>query len=121
MTQNPNVEARTPQPPVDLDTLGRQLLQEARTNDNGRSALTLTPAEGGPLKQTLLAITAGNALAEHAAPGSATIQVLQGAATVTGEGEQRLDAGQWSPIPRTRHGVRADEDVVALLTVVTAT
>lgn len=118
MSQNPNVAERTPSPPVDLDELGRRLLSEANDNDHGRSALTLTPAEGGRLKQTLLAIKAGQALDEHPAPGPATLHVLRGAVTVTGEAEHRLDAGQWSPVPRTTHGVRAEEDVVAVLTVV---
>jgi quercetin dioxygenase-like cupin family protein len=120
MSGNPNVEDRTPRAPVELAELGRRLLDEARVHSNGRSALTLTPSDGGPLKQTLLAIRAGRVLDDHPAPGPATIHVLEGVATVTGEEDQRLEAGHWAPIPRDPHGVRAEEDLVALLTVVTA-
>jgi quercetin dioxygenase-like cupin family protein len=117
VSENPNVEERTPSPPVQLAELGQQLLEEARGHSNGRSALTLTPSGGGPLKQTLLAITAGQDLSEHPAPGPASIHILEGAATVTGDEDQRLEAGQWAPIPQTLHGVHAEEDLVALLTV----
>jgi quercetin dioxygenase-like cupin family protein len=119
VSQNPNVEDRTPDAPVQLADVGRELMEEARVHSNGRSALTLTPSEGGPLKQTLLAITAGQDLHEHPAPGPASLYVLEGVATVTGAAEQRLEAGQWAPIPQERHGVRAEEDLLALLTVVT--
>jgi hypothetical protein len=120
MSENPNVDQRTPSAPIDLAEVGRGLLEEAAANDNGRSALTLTPAEGGTLKQTLLAIKAGQALSDHPAPGPATLQMLQGSATITGETEGRVEAGQWCPIPTSMHGVQADEDVVALLTVVSS-
>jgi quercetin dioxygenase-like cupin family protein len=121
VSENPNVLDRTPEPPVQLDELGAELLDEARGHANGRSALTLTPAEGGSLKQTLLAIQAGQELSEHPAPGPATIHILVGAATLTGGGEeQRLGTGAWSPIPLENHGLRAEEDLVALLTVATA-
>lgn len=119
MSDNPNVDERTPATPVALADIGQQLLDEAGGNANGRSALTLTPAQGGPLKQTLLAIKAGQELTEHPAPGPATIQVLEGTAIVTGAAELRIGAGQWAPIPEALHGVRAEDDVVALLTVVT--
>jgi quercetin dioxygenase-like cupin family protein len=120
MSENPNVAERTPTGPQRLEELGAQVLDEARGHGNGRSALTLTPGEGGPLKQTLLGIRAGEELAEHPTPGPASIHVLTGRATLTVDGqEQQLEAGTWAPIPRQRHGLRADDDVVALLTVVT--
>ena len=119
MSQNPNVEERTPETPVGLDELGRKLLDEAGGNDNGRAALTLTPSQGGPLKQTILAIRAGNQLAEHTAPGPASIHVLEGAATLlVGGDETSLATGTWAPIPLQKHALRAEEDCVALLTVV---
>lgn len=119
MSQNPNVEERTPDSPVVLEELGTSLLDEAGANDNGRAALTLTPSEGGPLKQTVLALRAGHELAEHTAPGPASILLLEGSATLlTGGEETSLSAGVWAPIPREKHSLRADEDAVALLTVV---
>jgi quercetin dioxygenase-like cupin family protein len=121
VSDNPNVADRTPAGPQRLLDLGDQVLDEARVHSNGRSALTLTPGEGGPLKQTLLGIKAGEELSEHPAPGPASIQILVGVATlVVGGDEQRLEAGMWAPIPTALHGLRAEEDLVALLTVATA-
>jgi quercetin dioxygenase-like cupin family protein len=121
VSDNPNVTDRTPAGPQRLLDLGDQVLDEARVHSNGRSALTLTPGEGGPLKQTLLGIKAGEELSEHPAPGPASIQILAGVATLSVEGdEQRLEAGTWAPIPTTMHGLRAEEDLVALLTVATS-
>jgi quercetin dioxygenase-like cupin family protein len=121
VSDNPNVAERTPAGPQRLLDLGHQVLEEARSHSNGRSALTLTPGEGGPLKQTLLGIRAGEELSEHPAPGPASLQVLVGVATLVVDGEeQRLEAGMWAPIPIALHGVRAEEDLVALLTVAIA-
>jgi quercetin dioxygenase-like cupin family protein len=119
MSDNPQVNERTPQPPVTLPDLGASMLDEARAQANGRAAVTLTPGEGGPLTQTVLAIEAGHELSEHTTPGPATLQVLKGVATLTVDGDEtRLPLGAWTPIPRDRHGLRAEEDLVALLTVV---
>jgi quercetin dioxygenase-like cupin family protein len=118
VSQNPNVAERTPGSPVELSAVGDRLLDEARANANGRSAVTLTPSEGGPLKQTLLAIAGGRELAEHPAPGPSSIQIVRGAGVLTCDGnELRLTAGQWAPVPLERHTLRAEEDLVALLTV----
>lgn len=119
MSENPNVDERTPESPVDLRGLGDSLLGEAAESDNGRAAVTLTPSAGGPLKQTLLALRAGHALAEHTAPGPASLHVIVGEGALLHDGEETsLRAGAWVPIPRSVHSVRADEDLVALLTVV---
>jgi quercetin dioxygenase-like cupin family protein len=118
MTDNPNVVERTPAFPARLEELGARLLEEARSQSNGRSALTLTPSEGGPLKQTLLAIRAGSDLQEHPAPGPSSILVLSGSGTLSsGEGDVALEAGYWAPVPTEPHRVHADDDLVALLTV----
>jgi quercetin dioxygenase-like cupin family protein len=118
MSDNPNVAERTPDTPARLEELGARLLDEARSHGNGRSALTLTPSEGGPLKQTLLAIQAGSDLQEHPAPGPSSLLVLSGSATMSsGDGEVTLEAGCWAPVPTEPHSVHADEDLVALLTV----
>jgi quercetin dioxygenase-like cupin family protein len=118
MSDNPNVAERTPETPARLDELGARLLDEARSRSNGRSALTLTPSEGGPLKQTLLAIQAGSELQDHPAPGPSSILVLSGSGTLTSaDGEVALEAGCWAPVPTEPHRVHADEDLVALLTV----
>ena len=118
MSDNPNVSERTPTPPVDLAEVGKQLLSEARES-SGRAAVTLTPSDGGPLKQTLIALSAGTELGEHPSPGPSAIHVLEGAGTLSwGDGTQRLTAGEWAPLPLDKHGLSAEEDLVALLTVV---
>jgi len=119
VSQNANVADRTPQPPVNLNEVGAKLMSEAREHDAGRSAVTLTPSDGGPLKQTLIALCAGAELSEHPSPGPAAIHVLTGTGTLTHGGEElSISAGSWAPIPLEKHGLRADEDLLALLTVV---
>jgi quercetin dioxygenase-like cupin family protein len=61
-----------------LGAAATQLLERAAAAPAGRAALTLVPGAGAPLKQTLLALRGGVQLAEHDAPGAATLQVLQG-------------------------------------------
>lgn len=107
--------------PIDLVEASQALLDEARRGDTGRAARTLTPGAGASLKQTLLALTAGNSLQEHVAPGSATIQILIGVARLTAQGSSTvLSAGEWATIPDTSHALDAVEDVAALLTVASA-
>ncbi|WP_370324206.1 cupin [Euzebya sp.] len=97
------------------------VLAEARDARSGRAARTLVPGAGAPLKQTLLALTAGTVLADHESPGAATIQVLRGEVRLTsGEGPQVLDAGALAPIPPMRHGLAANDDAVVLITVAVA-
>jgi quercetin dioxygenase-like cupin family protein len=100
--------------PTEVDALLRALPQQA----SGRLARTLSPGAGAPLKQTLLALRAGHRLQDHRAPGQATIEVLAGRVRLTiGDDEVLLDAGSWAPIPDEVHGLVADADCVALLTV----
>ena len=107
----------TPEGAFDLGGATRDLLSQA-ADGNGRAARTLTPGAGAPLKQTLLALTAGTDLGDHAAPGSATIQVLEGRATLRwADTTLTVPAGHWAVIPEEQHGLHADQDTVALLTV----
>lgn len=107
----------TPEGAFDLGGAADDLLAQA-ADGNGRAARTLTPGAGARLKQTLLALTAGTELADHAAPGSATIQVLRGSATLRWDDTSlAVPAGHWAVIPEQQHGLHADEDTVALLTV----
>lgn len=114
--------SRTPDTPtvaIDLDAVGEELLQQARARPSvGRAARTLAPGEGVPLKQTLLAIAAGQRLADHRAPGTATLVVLRGRATLSwSDAAVDVAAGQWVVIPDAVHALQAVEDVVLLLTV----
>lgn len=107
-----------PEGALDLRAEGAALLEQASELAAGRAARTLTPHLGVDLKQTLLAVCAGQRLGEHPSPGPATIQVLAGAVTVhTGEDELRVDDGGWAVLPREPHDLAAREDAVVLLTV----
>lgn len=104
--------------PTDLSSLGDALLEEAETMSSRRASRTLTPGAHRPLKQTLIALKAGEELSEHTANGPATIHLLRGAATINSEdGTLELSAGQWATIPEDRHDLQAHEDTVALVTV----
>jgi quercetin dioxygenase-like cupin family protein len=105
--------------PVQLADAAAELLRSLAHHPSGRAARTLTPEAGAPLKQTLLALAAGTRLQDHRTPGRATIEVLVGRVRLTvGDDEVELVPGSWAQIPPQVHGLVADRDSVALLTVV---
>lgn len=107
---------------VDLQAAAEELLGSLAQQSSGRAARTLSPGAHAPLKQTLLALAAGHRLQDHRAPGQASIEVIVGRIRITvADDEQALRVGQWAPIPSEVHGLVADEDSVALLTVVSRT
>lgn len=116
MSENPNVTARTPELPVSLADLGSSILEEARAADSGHAAVTLTPAEGGQLKQTLVAVEAGNALDPTHWNGPGSVQVIVGRASVSGL-DRAVSAGGWTTVPTQGGEITAEQDLVALLTV----
>ncbi len=104
--------------PTDLDELGTELLRLAGDAPAGRAARQLPVAGEGAFTQTVLAITAGQELAEHDAPASASLQALRGRARFVAEdAATELSAGQVLVIPPSRHRVQAVDGVVLLLTV----
>ncbi len=108
----------TPEGAFDLQAAADDLLGQARDAENGRTARTLTPGEGAPLKQTLMALLEGRGLSDHRSPGAATLVVLRGRATLTwGQQELEVPEGHWATIPAVVHGLRAETDLVVLLTV----
>ncbi len=85
---------------------------------HGRRAVTLVK-EGG-LTVVLLAMEAGNTLAEHAAVGPTTVLVLRGILHVN-LGDEAFVLRQHEMIafaPNVRHDVRAEEDSTLLISVV---
>jgi quercetin dioxygenase-like cupin family protein len=107
-----------PTGPLDLHAAASELLEQAATMNAGRAARTLTPGAGAPLTQTLIALIAGRELQEHDAPGPATLQVLAGTGVLTaGETTVELTTGRWAIIPPRSHSLKADGDLVVLLTV----
>ncbi|MFE1455630.1 cupin domain-containing protein [Streptomyces sp. NPDC058735] len=104
---------------LSLDALAREHLDQAHATPNGRSATTVHGGREHTLRQTLLALTAGTALAEHENPGEATLLVLRGHVRLTsGDTEREGRTGDLIVIPPARHGLEALEDAAVLLTVV---
>ncbi|MEW1753032.1 cupin [Streptomyces angustmyceticus] len=102
----------------DLDALARHLLDEARTSAHGRSAHLFL--HDGPLRQAVIALTAGTELDEHNTPPAASLHVLHGRVRLTGQGGgPELKAGQVAMLPRERHGLLALENAAVVLTAVT--
>jgi quercetin dioxygenase-like cupin family protein len=103
-----------------LTKLGEESLAAARAAGNGRAAQTVHGGHEHDLRQTLIALTAGNALGEHDAPREATLQVLSGTVRLsTGDDSWTGSAGDYLVIPAQRHDLHADTDAVVLLTVAT--
>ncbi|MEX0868770.1 MAG: hypothetical protein WD011_03780 [Nitriliruptoraceae bacterium] len=107
--------------PTDLRVAADDLLAEAKGLRAGRSARTLTPGAGAPLKQTLLALTSGSRLQEHVAPGPTTLLGVRGTCILRdGDGAVTVLDGVWTPVPTGPHELEAVTDTVVLLTVATS-
>jgi quercetin dioxygenase-like cupin family protein len=106
---------------VSLTALAREHLESARAASSGRSSHTVYGGHEHSLRQTLIALRAGCELDEHESPGEATLYVLQGKVSVT-NAQAHWDGspGDHIVIPQSRHGLRAVEDAVVLLTVAKA-
>lgn len=100
-----------------IDAMARQQLAAAHGAPASRAATTVVGGHEQALRQTVLALLAGAALAEHGNPGEATLYVLSGRITLAANGEQwEARAGDLVEIPPARHEVRAEEDSTLLLT-----
>ena len=103
---------------IGLTDLRGRLLAEAAEAASHRAAETVYGDRRSTLKQTLIALVAGAALAEHDNPGEATLLVLDGhvrliAAGATVEGR----AGDLLTVPPSRHSLESVTDAVVLLSV----
>jgi quercetin dioxygenase-like cupin family protein len=102
-----------------LTELTRDLLAQATTSHSGRAARTVLGGGDRVLRHTVMALRAGAELAEHTAPGDASLQVLAGRVRLSSaSGATEGGAGTLMAIPAERHGLAALEDSVVLLTVV---
>jgi quercetin dioxygenase-like cupin family protein len=103
---------------VSLAALVGHHLDTARAASSGRSAATVFGGSERTLRQTLIALRAGERLDDHENPGEATVHVLYGrvrltAGTVSGEAGE----GELMAVPDARHSLTAIDDSVVLLTV----
>ncbi|MFC7572254.1 cupin domain-containing protein [Klenkia terrae] len=87
-----------------LTALAREHLEAAGRSTNGRSAHTVYGGHEHVLRQTIIAMTAGQVLAEHENPGEATVHVLQGRVQLTaGEEDWNGSPGDLITVPSARH------------------
>lgn len=104
---------------LSLQRLADEQLAAAKAASSGRSAHTVYGGRGHTLRQTLLALTAGNGLDDHESPGEATLLVLRGRVQLKSAGGTVDGAtGDYLLIPDERHSLAALEDSAILLTVV---
>lgn len=104
--------------PISLTDLASQKLDAARRTSAGRSSTTVHGGREHRLKQTLIAMCAGQELAEHSSPGEATLQVISGGIVLrTPDENWAIRAGETMVIPDVIHSVEVPEDSVFLLTV----
>lgn len=104
--------------PVSVHQAIEEHLAKAKESPQGRSSHTLVGGHDRALRQTLIALEAGERLGEHEAPDEATLLVLRGRVSLgTSTGEQQVAAHELAEIPTERHDLTAHEDSVVLLTV----
>src|SRR5664280_2520494 len=104
--------------PVPHTALAGQQLILAQNAASGRSSHTGYGGHEHVLRQTVIALAAGQTLDEHENPGEATLHVLHGRVRL-GAGETSWDGspGVLLIVPDDRHTLAALEPAVVLLTV----
>lgn len=101
-----------------LTALARHQLDIAKNASSGRSAKTVYGGHQRVLRQTVVAMSAGQIMAEHENPGEATVYVLQGRIALTaGVDSWSGWQGDLLIVPEQPHALEAVEDTVILLTV----
>ena len=101
-----------------LGVVVEEQLNVAREASSGRSAYTVHGGHAATLRQTVIALRAGQGLDDHESPGEATLYVIRGHVRLTA-GADSADgtAGELLVIPDARHRLDALEDSAVLLTV----
>lgn len=101
-----------------LTALAREQLEVAQQASSGRSAHTVYGGHEHVLRQTVIALAAGQVLDEHENPGEATVHVLHGRVRlVSGTTSWDGATGDLLIVPDSRHTLEAPEAAVVLLTV----
>ncbi|MCR2764521.1 cupin domain-containing protein [Microbacterium sp. zg.B48] len=102
-----------------LIALARHELGHALEAPSGRSAKTVVGGHERRLRQTVMALRAGEALSEHENPGEATVQVLTGRVLLRfADASWNGSVGDLLTVPDGLHSLEAVEDSVILFTVV---
>ena len=103
---------------IPFEELVVEQLEKATSAPSGRSSQTLYGGHEHRLRQTIIALSKGEGLDEHASPGEATLLVLQGRVTFNvGSDSIDLEKGDYFIIPPELHSVDAVDDSVILLSV----
>lgn len=101
-----------------LTATAREQLKRAGCEASGRSATTVYGGHEHILRQTVVALRAGQSMRDHDSPGEATVLVLNGRVRLTaGEDSWIGRDGDLLVIPDATHGLDAIEDSAILLTV----
>lgn len=102
-----------------LDATARELLERARGgSSSGRAATTVIGGHEKVLRQTVIAMIKGAALAEHENPGEASVHVLVGRVRLSaGSNSWEGRRGDLVMVPDSSHSLEALEDSAVLLTV----
>lgn len=102
---------------ISLTALAREHVEIAQKASSGRSAHTVYGGHEHTLRQTVIALAAGQSLAEHKNPGEATVYVLHGRVRLAaGDVSWRGAAGHLIIVPDSPHTLHAEEDAAVLLT-----
>lgn len=90
--------------------------------DAGHSRIARTLVKEGPLRVTLIGVSAGGGMHEHVAEGPITIHALEGELTVRADGEARTlrSGGLMALDGGVRHDVSSNEGGLFLLTLIAA-
>jgi len=103
---------------LSLDALARKHLEAAASASAGRSAETFFGGHENTLRQTLIALTRGNSLAEHPNPGEATVLVVRGRVRLDADGDSwEGRTNDLIVVPPKSHSLEALEDSAVVLTV----
>jgi quercetin dioxygenase-like cupin family protein len=101
-----------------INALAEDQLSAAESADSGRSSVTVYGRTGARLRQTVVALAAGQIMAEHKSPGDASVLCLRGRVQLRSAGNHtELGPGDFVGVPPQRHDVAAIEPSVLLLSV----
>ena len=101
-----------------LTALAREQLELANNVSSGRASHTVYGGHEHVLRQTVIALAAGQVLDEHENPGESTVHVLSGRVRLAaGETSWNGSPGDLLVVPNARHTLEAVEPSVVFMTV----